>query len=176
MSNNSKNIIPSPYAYKMFNNRGSNQQHSFNWFMEQEKNSTHGGNKPQQVSVVQFPHRGPPSAITGTDISKGLTDKFLNAKNDAKNDGFVKETTSGGKKSTKSRKIKKSRKIRKSRKMKKSRKIKKSKKIKKSRKMRKSRKMKKGGYWQTYRVPGDPPTKVRFRWIDEYDTPSEDEE
>ena len=82
MSNNSKNISPNPFALERFNNGGSNQQHSFNWFMEQEKNSTHGGNKPQQVSVVQFPHHGPPSAITGTDISKGLTDKFLNAKND----------------------------------------------------------------------------------------------
>ena len=48
--------------------------------------------------------------------------------------------------------------------------------MRKSRKMRKSRRMKKGGYWQTYRLPGDPPTKVRFRWIDEYDTPVEDDE
>jgi hypothetical protein len=150
MSNKSNQ--PSPFPFPMKNNGGNNQQHSFNWFMEQEKNSTHGGNKPQQVSVVQFPHHGPPSAITGTDISKGLTDKFLNAKNDAKNDGFVKETTAGGKKSTKSRRMKK------------------------SRKMKKSRRNKKGGYWQTYRLPGDPPTKVRFRWIDEYDTPTEDDE
>jgi len=128
MSNNSKNISPGPFAFKMFNNGGNNQQHAFNWFTEQEKKSTHGGNKPQQISVVQFDHHGPPSAITGTDISKGLTDKFVNANNDAKNDRFVKETTSGGKKS---RKMKKSRK---SRKMKKSR---------KSRKMKKSRRMKK---------------------------------
>ena len=164
MSNNSKNISPSPFALERFNNGGSNQQHSFNWFMEQEKKSTHGGNKSQQISVVQFPHHGPPSVITGTDISKGLTEKFVNAKNDALNDGFVKETKTGGKR--KSRKMKKSKKIRKSRKMRKSKKI---------RKMRKSRRMKKGGYWQTYRLPGDPPTKVRFRLIDEYDTPNEDE-
>ena len=77
MSNNSKNIIPSPYAYKMFNNRGSNQQHSFNWFMEQEKNSTHGGNKPQQVSVVQFPHHGPPSGIQEPIYQKVLQINFL---------------------------------------------------------------------------------------------------
>ena len=161
---NTKNISPSPFALEMFNNGGNSQQHSFNWFMEQEKKSTHGGNKPQQISVVQFPHHGPPSAITGTDISKGLTDKFVNAKNDSKNDGFVKETTSGGKKS---RRMKKSRKSRRMKKSRKSRRMKKS---------RKSRKMKKGGYWQTYRLPGDPPTKVRFRWIDEYDTPTEDDE
>ena len=48
--------------------------------------------------------------------------------------------------------------------------------MKKSRKMKKSRRNKKGGYWQTYRLLGDPPTKVRFRWIDEYDTPTEDDE
>ena len=35
---NTKNISPSPFALEMFNNGGNSQQHSLNWFLEQEKN------------------------------------------------------------------------------------------------------------------------------------------
>ena len=142
--------IKSQYPFPMKNNAGNPQKHNYNWFMEQENataklSSAHkgGDNKPQQISVVQFQHHGPPTVLTGTSISKGLTKNSVNLKNDATNDYWAtKVSSSGGKK---------------------------------SRKNKKSRINKTGGKWQAYRLPNDPPTKVRFRWIDEYDTPSEDE-
>jgi hypothetical protein len=81
--------LASPFPFPMKNNGGNSQQNSFNWFMEQEKNSSHsGGDKSQQISVVQFDHVGPPTAISGTSISKKLTDTIVNAKNDAMNDSL----------------------------------------------------------------------------------------
>jgi hypothetical protein len=88
---------PSPFPFPMKNNGGNNQLHAYNWFLEKENNSTYsGGNKPQQISAVQFDHYGPPTVITGTDISKSLTSQFVNSKNDASNDNYAKETINGG--------------------------------------------------------------------------------
>ena len=107
MSN--KKFHPSPFPFPMKNNGGNYQQHSYKWFMDKENNTLSGGNEPEKISVVQFTHHGTPSVITGTNISKNLTDKFVIANNDSTNDYWA--TKGGGKKKCKknSRKYKKTR-------------------------------------------------------------------
>ena len=97
MSN--KKFQPSPFPFPMKNNGGNYQQHSYKWFLDKENNTLSGGNEPNKICAVQFTHHGPSSVITGTGISKNLTDKFVIAKNDSMNDHWA--TKSGGKKKIK---------------------------------------------------------------------------